>query len=164
MERNNVSDSIIVQTQNRNISWYLPILFKKLSENTKIPERKSEYAAGYDLFAAEDFTLAPQTSYAVATNLAVAIPVGYYGRVAPRSGLAFKNGIDVFGGVIDPDYRGDIKVILYNSKQFDSFKISKGDRIAQLVIEKYHDVSWRETNELPETERGKGGLGSTGTR
>lgn len=142
----------------------ISVSFKRLSHNATPPERKSENAAGYDLFAAEEFTLAPSSTYAVATDIAVAIPIGYYGRVAPRSGLAFKHGIDVYGGVIDSDYRGNIKVILYNSSTLLPFKIQKGDRIAQLILEKYYDAFWQEKNELPETKRGEGGLGSTGIK
>lgn len=147
-----------------SISTNLPIKIKLLSEFAKVPERKTSSAAGYDLFAAEDFTLAPLSSYAVATDIAVAIPVGYYGRIAPRSGLAFRNGIDVFGGVIDSDYRGNIKVILFNSKSFDSFKINKGDRIAQIIIEAHYDAIWEPVDELEETIRGEGGFGSTGLK
>jgi dUTP pyrophosphatase len=90
------------------------------------------------------------------------MPSGIYGRIAPRSGLAFKNGIDVLAGVIDPGYRGEIGVVLYNTDQNNMFKISRGDRIAQIIFETYHSVTFQETNSLGETSRSNGGFGSSG--
>jgi dUTP pyrophosphatase len=94
------------------------------------------------------------------------IPEGYYGRIAPRSGLALKQGIDVLGGVIDASYRGEIGVILVNTTakgdELQITHIKKGDKIAQLIIEKCHQVEWEEVKELAETDRGAGGFGSTG--
>lgn len=99
----------------------------------------------------------------VGTGLKMAIPTGYYGRVAPRSGLAVKNFIDVGAGVIDEDYRGELKVLLFNFGD-QEFTVNKGDRIAQMVLEKYSQarlVTVAE-GELDSTERGVGGFGSTG--
>jgi len=97
------------------------------------------------------------------TDLAIALPAGVYGRVAPRSGLAWKNGIDVGAGVIDEDYRGNVGVILFNHSDSD-FSVKVGDRVAQLILEKIAIVDVEETEgELPATVRGEGGFGSTGS-
>jgi dUTP pyrophosphatase len=98
----------------------------------------------------------------VSTGIAIGIPNGTYGRVAPRSGLAAKHGIDVGAGVIDPDYTGEVKVILFNNSDND-FEIKKGDRIAQLILEKVLTPEIKELGELAKTLRGEGGFGSTGT-
>ena len=97
----------------------------------------------------------------VSTGLAFAIPTGNYGRIAPRSGLAVKNSINVGAGVIDSDYRGEVRVLLFNHGDVD-FVISEGDRIAQLIIEKYTPTELVEVETLGETQRGEGGFGSTG--
>jgi len=94
---------------------------KKLSENAKLPVRGSKYAAGYDLFAAYEYTIPGEGKELVKTDIAIAIPEGHYGRVAPRSSLAWKNHIDVGAGVIDEDYRGPLGVILFNHSK-ESFK------------------------------------------
>ena len=86
-------------------------------------------AVGYDLVSAEDVSVKAKNKYLVSTGLSMAIPEGYYGRVAPRSGLAVKNFIDVGAGVLDPDYRGEVKVLLFNFSEVD-FEVKKGDRIA----------------------------------
>ena len=99
----------------------------------------------------------------IGTGLAFGIPVGNYGRVAPRSGLAAKNSIDVMAGVIDSDYRGELKVILANLSDTD-FQVDEGMRIAQLIIEKYTLTTLNEVETLDETVRGAGGFGSTGTQ
>ena len=91
------------------------------------------------------------------------IPIGYYGRVAPRSGLAFKNGIDTLAGVIDAGYRGEIAVIIINHGKED-FKIEKGNRIAQMIFEKIDQAEFEEVEELNITERGDGGFGSSGIK
>lgn len=93
----------------------------------------------------------------------MAIPEGNYGRIAPRSGLAAKNMIDVGAGVIDSDYRGEVKVLLFNLSDVD-FEVSKNDRIAQLIIEKYTPTQLVEVEELDSTVRGVGGFGSTGVK
>ena len=98
----------------------------------------------------------------VKTDLALEIPEGYYGRMAPRSGLALKNGIDVFAGVVDSSYRGSINAILYNSDLTNDFRITKGDRIAQIIIEKHYNFPLEIVDTLSDTSRGSGGFGSTG--
>ena len=97
----------------------------------------------------------------VGTGLAFGIPEGNYGRIAPRSGLAAKHSIDVGAGVIDSDYRGEVKVLLFNFSDVD-FKFNEGDRIAQMIIEKYTMTLITEVEKLDETVRGDGGFGSTG--
>lgn len=141
----------------------MQIEIKKLSENATLPTQGSYYAAGYDLYAAEKGIVHSECRLLIKTNISVSIPDGYYGRIAPRSGLAYKNGIDVMAGVIDSDYRGDIGVILYNTDIAD-FEFQKGDRIAQLIIEKCHKVEWKETEELEDSVRSAGGFGSTGVK
>lgn len=132
----------------------------KLSDKSKIPTQGSSCAAGYDLYSAEDCVIEPLSRKLVKTNIAMSIPNGYYGRIAPRSGLAFKNGIDVMAGVIDSDYRQDIGVILYNTDS-KYFSIKSGDRIAQIIIEKCHAIEWEECASLDDSDR-SGGFGSTG--
>ena len=140
----------------------LQINIKKLSDNAKIPTQGTNFAAGYDLYAAEDATIVCGTRKLVKTNISMAITTGYYGRIAPRSGLAYKNGIDVLAGVIDSDYRGDIGVILYNTDKDIDFIVKKGDRIAQIIFEACYSVNFNETNTLDNTVREDGGFGWTG--
>jgi dUTP pyrophosphatase len=116
-----------------------------------------------DVLAAEDVTIEPGARHAVATGFAVAIPPGYEIQVRPRSGLALKHGISVPNtpGTIDSDYRGELKVILINHGA-EPFAISRGDRVAQLVLAPVTQATWQEVDELDSTERGPGGFGSTG--
>ena len=140
----------------------LQINIKKLSDNATIPTQGTNFAAGYDLYAAEDATIVCGTRKLVKTNISMAITTGYYGRIAPRSGLAYKNGIDVLAGVIDCDYRGDIGVILYNTDDSIDFSVKKGDRIAQIIFESCYVVNFNETKDLCNTSRENNGFGSTG--
>ena len=136
----------------------------KLSSDVVLPTRGSAQAAGYDVRSNEELNLYPKVYKAVSTGLKVAdIPEGYVLSVRPRSGLAAKNGITVLNtpGTIDSDYRGEIKVILVNHGT-ETFKISKGDRIAQLILEKLESYEFVETTEFVDTERSEGGFGSTG--
>ncbi|KAF2874818.1 deoxyuridine 5'-triphosphate nucleotidohydrolase [Massariosphaeria phaeospora] len=132
-----------------------------LSDKAKAPTKGSAFAAGHDLYSARDVVIPARGRARVDTDIAVAVPAGTYGRVAPRSGLAAKHGIDTLAGVIDADYRGQVGVILANLSETD-FEIKVGDRIAQLVVEKIAmtDVVVMET--LDESVRGAGGFGSTG--
>ncbi len=138
------------------------IKIKLLSENAKVPFRANETDAGADLRSSEIATIAPLERKAVGTGISVEIPEGYYGRIAPRSGLAYKNGIDVLAGVLDSSYRGEIKVILFNTDKENNFEINKGDRIAQLIIEDHFNFDFEVVEDLSETKRGLGGFGSTG--
>ena len=128
-----------------------------------LPAYATQGAAGMDVVAAEDCTIAPGARHAVATGFALAIPHGYEIQVRPRSGLALKHGITVPNtpGTIDSDYRGEVKVILINHGSED-FAIARGDRIAQLVLAPVVQALWNEVEELGETDRGSGGFGSTG--
>ncbi|KAL9644371.1 hypothetical protein ABK040_005829 [Willaertia magna] len=134
---------------------------KRLTEHAILPIRSSVKAAGYDLSSAYDYIVPKRGKILVKTDLAIAVPEGYYGRVAPRSGLALKHFIDVGAGVVDSDYRGNLGVVLFNHAEED-FEIKKGDRIAQLILEKITLPNILEVDELDETERGSGGFGSTG--
>ncbi|XP_067829447.1 deoxyuridine 5'-triphosphate nucleotidohydrolase-like [Heptranchias perlo] len=136
--------------------------FAKLSENAQPPTRGSERAAGYDLYSAYDYVILTQDKVVVKTDIQIAVPSGFYGRVAPRSGLAAKHFIDVGAGVIDEDYRGNVGVVLFNFGK-ENFKVKKGDRIAQLICERICYPELEELKTLDETERGAGGFGSTGT-
>jgi dUTP pyrophosphatase len=143
----------------------VPVPVKRLPhfEGLELPVYATEGAAGMDVLAAEDVTLAPGARHAVATGLAVAIPSGFELQVRPRSGLALKHGISVPNapGTIDSDYRGEVKVILINHGA-EPFEVLRGDRIAQLVLAPVTRASWLKVDELDETARGDGGFGSTG--
>lgn len=132
-------------------------------EGLALPAYATGGAAGMDVLAAEDVTLAPGARQAVATGFALAIPPGFEIQVRPRSGLALKHGISLPNtpGTIDADYRGELKVILINLGS-DDFAIARGDRIAQLVLAPVTLAAWNEVEELDETARGSGGFGSTG--
>jgi dUTP pyrophosphatase len=137
------------------------LAFKKLSEHAVLPTRASKLAAGLDLYAAAP-QIIPARGYAsVSTGLATAIPPNYYGRIAPRSGLAAKFGIDTLAGVVDADYRGEIIIILSNHSDQD-FSVNIGDRVAQFVIESIITPVPELVDQLDETDRGDGGFGSTG--
>ena len=139
---------------------------QKIIPEAILPERKTEGAAGFDLVYPYHDTLYidTQTSLVVPTGIKVKIPFDCYGRIAERSSLAVQCNIGVGGGVIDSDYRGEIKVILRNySKEF-RFKITKGDRIAQLVIERIKKPIVIEVKSLDTTKRGVNGFGSTGLK
>jgi dUTP pyrophosphatase len=137
------------------------LLFKRLHPEARLPSRGSARAAGLDLCAIERVTLAPGARAAVRTGLSVAIPAGFYGRVAPRSGLAVRHGIDVLAGVVDSDYRGEILCALVNHGT-EAFEIEPGARVAQLVVEAIATPEPAWADDLEETERGAGGFGSTG--
>jgi dUTP pyrophosphatase len=132
-------------------------------EGLLLPARATEHAAGLDVVAAEDVTLAPGQRHAVATGFSIAIPEGYEVQVRPRSGLALKHGITCLNtpGTIDCDYRGEVKVILANLGS-EPFEVRRGERIAQLVPAPVLEAAFREVEALSETSRGTGGFGSTG--
>lgn len=139
----------------------MKIRIKRLSPNGKIPTRAKSSDAGYDLYSTSDLPITPTARELVSTGIAIEIPEGYYGRVAPRSGLAVKAGVDILAGVVDSGYRNEIKVVMINLGQ-GLVSVNKGDRIAQLIIEKCHDVEWEEVKELSDSDRGEGGFGSSG--
>ena len=126
-----------------------------------IPAKGTPSAAGYDLsYVGHPVILAPMQRMALGTNVVMEIPEGYYGRIAPRSGLAFKEGIDVLAGVVDSDYRGEIKVILINLGD-KPVSFSEGQKIAQIIIENHNSPKIELVDELTETIRAEGGFGST---
>ena len=141
------------------------VLIKKLSSKVKLPSYKTSGASGMDLMAFVDssITIKPKTSFLIPTGLSVAFSEDYELQIRPRSGLAAKNNISVLNtpGTIDSDYRGEIKVIIYNHGSKD-FTINNGDRIAQMILTPVIKMELEESIDLPETIRGKGGFGSTG--
>ena len=138
---------------------------KKLVPEAVLPFRASEGAVGYDLVTMEAVTLPPGGSHLLGTGLSMAIPIGYYGRIASRSSLACKYHVHVGAGVVDPDYRGEVKILLYNLGT-EPFHVSRGDKVAQLIIEKVSLPTIVDVGllELPSTVRGTSGFGSTGSR
>ncbi|KAF9699505.1 hypothetical protein EKO04_002662 [Ascochyta lentis] len=132
-----------------------------LSSHATAPTKGSAFAAGHDLYSAKDTVIPARGRAIVATDISISVPVGTYGRVAPRSGLAAKHGIDTMAGVIDADYRGPVGVILANLSDTD-FEIKVGDRIAQLIVEKIAMPEVVVVQKLEESVRGAGGFGSTG--
>lgn len=135
--------------------------FKKLHENALLPSRSSENSCGLDISSVESLILKTGERKAVRTGLSVEIPMGYYGRVAPRSGIALRYGIDTLAGVIDSDYRGEILCLLINLGE-DEFTINVGERIAQLIIEKVAILKPKWDENLTKTERQSKGFGSSG--
>jgi dUTP pyrophosphatase len=137
------------------------LFVKKLDESAVVPTRGTDLSAGYDLYSVADIVLPSLGRAMVPTGLAIKVPAGTYGRVASRSGLAVKHGITVLTGTVDADYRGGVFCVLYNTSNVD-YEIKKGDRIAQLIIEKIEMLDVAVVDELDETARGAGGFGSTG--
>jgi deoxyuridine 5'-triphosphate nucleotidohydrolase len=146
------------------------VQFVRIIPDAVLPTRGSRHAAGLDLSAAwagdfPGFRIWPNQRALIPTGLRVAIPFGCYGQIHPRSGIALNNGIDVFAGVIDADYRGEIKIILYNSGE-ESFLVEKGMRVAQFIIKPCNMQDAEEVPSLPEPTtdgfRGSAGFGSTG--
>ena len=143
----------------------LHVPVRRLDPELPLPEYAKPGDAGVDLRATEDVTLAPGGGRGlVPTGVAVAIPRGYAGFIQPRSGLAFKHGVTVLNtpGLIDSDYRGELKVLLVNTDPTTPFQVTRGERIAQLVIQAVEHVEFVEVESLDETERGEGGFGHTG--
>lgn len=137
---------------------------KRLSENAKVPTKGSQHAAGYDLYSTETVSIRPHETALIGTGWAMEFPIGYFGAIYARSGLATKEGLRPANcvGVIDSDYRGEVKVALHNDT--NTLKtVTAGDRIAQLIIMDYFFVSdFEEVNVLSDTSRAEGGFGSTG--
>lgn len=143
----------------------MELQIKRLSETAKLPERGSEEAAGYDLFAdiQQTLTIQPHETKMISTGIAVAIPQGYFGGIFARSGLSAKEGLRPANctGVVDSDYRGPVKVALHNDSN-QVRNIEPQQKIAQMVVIPYLTVEFQEVEELSETLRGEGGFGSTG--
>ena len=137
------------------------LLVQILGQNGKVPTRGTEFAAGYDLYSAEEITLKAKTRQAVSTVIAILVPSGTYARIAPISVLALKHSIYIGAGIVDEDYCGPIKVILIIHSK-DDFVVEVGDRIAQLVLECIVTLDTEMVNSLPESTRGDKGIGSIG--
>jgi dUTP pyrophosphatase len=142
------------------------IRITRLDRDLPLPEQQHPEDAGYDLHAREDVTIHHHGGRAlVPTGIAIAIPPGYAGFVLPRSGLALKHGVTCLNtpGLIDSLYRGEVKVLLTNTDPVDAYTVRRGDRIAQLVVQRVEPVTWNEVDELDATSRDAYGFGSTGT-
>lgn len=142
----------------------VPVAMKRLAPDLPLPSYAHPGDAGADLTAAEDVELAPGARALVPTGVAIALPPGYVGLVHPRSGLAARLGVTVLNapGTVDAGYRGQIMVILVNHDRARTVKISRGDRIAQLVVQRVERADFYVVDELPDSRRGTGGHGSTG--
>ena len=161
------------------------IKFKKNHPDAIVPTRNSDGDAAYDLYSVERAIIGPMNRACISTGLSIEIPQGFYGRVAPRSGLAVKKGLDVLAGVIDSSYRGELGVVLINlnfpqellqpdymkewvqsyEKLFGSRQnvdLPAGSRVAQLIIERCYNAEWQEVDELSDSIRQEGGFGSSG--
>ena len=152
-------------SEKRSPPTEVAVLVKRLPhfEGLELPQYATQGAAGMDVLSAEDVTLAPGARHAVATGLSFAIPNGFEIQVRPRSGLAIRHGITMINspGTIDSDYRGELMVLVINHGS-DEFKVRRGERIGQLVLARYSLARWLEVEQLEDTLRGQGGLGSTG--
>ena len=141
------------------------VLIKKLDPSVKLPEYKTSGASGMDLiaFLKDPINIKPKNSFLIPTGLSIAFSENYEVQIRPRSGLAAKKNISILNtpGTIDSDYRGEIKVIIYNHGDSD-FVVNNGDRIAQMILTPVIKMKLEETDKLPETIRGKSGFGSTG--
>ena len=144
----------------------IKLAIKRLDPSVELPSYAYAGDAGLDLRASEDVVLQPFERRLISTGLAIAIPEGYAGFVQPRSGMALKKGLSMANtpGLIDSHYRGELKVVAVNLDAHDPIEIQKGERIAQLVIQKVPVVDLVEVEELDETDRGAGGFGSSGTK
>lgn len=144
----------------------MEINIKLLNENAKVPTRGSEYAAGYDLYAATDYDIeiAPHSTVKIGTGISVELPNGTFGAIFARSGLATKKGLRPANcvGVCDSDYRGEYIVAMHNDTD-EVMTIASGERIAQLIVMPFVGIEFNIVDELTETKRGDGGFGSTGS-
>lgn len=131
-------------------------------EHAKLPMKGSRGSAGYDLYSVVEVVILPQSREVIPVGFSMQIPYGYYGRIAPRSSLAVTHGINVGAGVVDADYRGLVSVVLFNHDRKTPFKVSIGDRVAQIIITPCASATFYEVKCLNQTERGEGGFGSTG--
>ena len=141
-----------------------PIPLKRLDPDLPIPQRAHRGDAGVDLYSAHDLTVGPGERVLVSTGVAIALPLGTVGLIHPRSGLAAKHGLTIGNtpGTIDADYRGELKVCLLNTDKDTPFEVTRGMRIAQLVVQRVELPDFIEVDDLDETVRGSGGYGSTG--
>ena len=144
-----------------------PVLrVRRLDADLPLPAYQNAGDAGLDLYSASDVTIAPGERTVIGTGIAVAIPDGYVGLVSPRSGMAVRSGLSMVNtpGIVDSGYRGEVRLILINLDRSEPIEIARGDRVAQLVIVPVATVTLEESDELPSSERGTGGFGSTGKK
>lgn len=143
------------------IMYTMSLQIKKLYPDAIIPTRTSPGSVGYDLYSMEEIIVPPLERAFISTGVCASLPPGVYGRIAPRSGLTLKHGIQTGAGVIDPDFTGELKVILFNHGS-EPFVIKKGNRIAQMILERCETPLIEEVEELKQTQRGERGFGSSG--
>lgn len=145
----------------------MDVRFKRLNDLAKIPTRGSKFSAGYDLYAAtdHDIQVPPHSTVMIGTGLAMELPVGWFGAIFARSGIATKRGLRPANcvGVVDADFRNEVLVALHNDSN-ETMTVQARERIAQLVILPYQDIDFKEVNKLSNTDRGMGGFGSTGDK
>lgn len=160
----NMTDNLNGASAAAELAPLADVAIKRLDKELPLPHRAHRGDAGADLYAAEAVTLQPGERALVGTGIAIALPLGTVGLIHPRSGLAAKQGLSVVNtpGTVDADYRGEIKVCLINHDQHEAIEITRGMRIAQLVIQRVELVDFVEVEELDDTTRGAGGYGSTG--
>lgn len=137
------------------------IKIQKTHELAVIPKRNNPTDAGADLCSVEHITIPPLSRKLIGTGICIQVPEGFYARIAPRSGLAVKYGVDVLAGVCDSSYRGEIKVVLHNTDREKDFEVTYGDKIAQLIIEQHFNFPFEEVEELSKSTRGNKGFGSS---
>lgn len=142
----------------------MEIKIKSLDKNLPLPRYAHNGDAGCDLYSRVDIEVKPGDRALIPTGIAISVPDGYAGFVQPRSGLALKHGISIVNspGTIDSKFRGEVGVILINLDPREVFRVNRGDKVAQLVVQKVENATFRLVEELDETERGVGGFGSTG--
>lgn len=142
----------------------LNVKIKRLDKELPLPVYAHTGDAGCDLYSCDDISIKPGERILIGTGIAISLPVGYAAFIQPRSGLAAKHGITIVNtpGLIDCKYRGEIKVILLNTDNKEPFTINRGDKIAQMVIQRVLEANFVEVDELDETKRGEDGFGSTG--
>ena len=140
------------------------VLIQRLDPDLPLPSRGNPGDAGWDLFARHDAHLAPGERQMIATGVAIALPPGFVALVHPRSGLAVRHGFTLVNspGTIDAGYRGEICVIGVNTDSTIDVRLQRGDRVAQLIVQRMHEVEWHQVDELPGSHRGDGGFGSSG--
>ncbi len=148
------------------MAYDIQVKIKRLDPELPLPRYANPGDAGLDLYSAQDVTIEPGRRVMISTGVAIALPQGYAGFVQPRSGLAAKKGLSIVNtpGLVDSGYRGELKVIAINSDAEEPIVISRGERVAQLVVQRVPSVELVEVDELDQTERGEGGFGSTGLR
>ena len=158
-----VPNGLETPTETKNTLSHPVLRVELMNEDAKMPVKGSEKAAGYDLFSAVEIPIPARGKECVSTGIKIMLPENCYGRIAPRSGLAVKHSLDVGAGVVDEDYRGEIKVVMFNLSD-EEFLVTKGMRIAQLVCERIWYPSIEKVESVDETKRGERGFGSTGTK